>query len=68
MLYSSIIIIRSVFSLIKRVISFFLKTLMSINVFIFYFYFYFFLIKKFEKFKKRVRFKLKVAVRDVLFK
>ena len=42
---------------------------MNINALCFFFrYFDFFLIKKFERFKKRMRFELKIAIYNVLFK
>ena len=63
------IIISNAFSLIKCITSFFSKTLININVLFFSFhYINLFLIKKFERFKKRMRFELEIAIRDILFK
>ena len=62
------IIVSNTFFQIRRVTSFFLKTLMNINVFIFFIILIFLIIKKFEKFKERIRFELKIVIYNVLFK
>ena len=57
------------YSLIKCVTFLSLKASVSINVIFRFFYkIDFFLIKKFERFKERVRFKLKVTIHNVLFR
>ena len=53
----------------SRAICLFLKTFVSINVcFLNLIIINISLIKKFERFKKRVRFKLEIVIRDVLIK
>ena len=69
MSFPRIIIVSNTFSLIRRVTFFSSKTLMNINAsFFFIRYIKLLSIKKFERFKKRVKFELEIAARDVLFK
>ena len=62
--------ILNAFILIVRAIFLFSTTFINININIkFYFYIAnFFVIKRLKKFKKRVKFKLKIIIRNILFK
>ena len=61
------IIVLNAFSLIRRITSFLSKTLVNINV-LFFHYINSLLMKKFERFKKRVKFEFEIATHNALFK
>ena len=70
MLYSQITIISNTFSLINRATCLRSKTCININIiyYIFRNVNFLFSVKRFEKFKKRIKFKLEIIIYDVIFK